>query len=57
MKDYKELLFELVRIRREMEIGVIPFVEPGSLKEDMVFDEYFHIGHQINDILRHLKSA
>ena len=56
MQNYKELMFELIRIREEMEVGVIPFVEPGSLKEDLVFDEYFHIKEQINSIIKHLKN-
>lgn len=56
MKEYKDLMMELVRIKNEMEVGVLPFLEPGSLKEDLVLDEYFHIKEQINSIVRHLKK-
>lgn len=56
MKEYRDLMLELVRIRTEMEVGVLPFLEPGSLKEDLVLDEYFHIKEQINSIVKHLKK-
>ena len=56
MKEYKDLMMELIRIKNEMEVGVLPFLEPGSLKEDLVLDEYFHIKEQINNIIKHLKN-
>ena len=48
----REKMQELINRKNEIEFGILPFVEPGSVAEDLAYDEYFFINKQIGTITR-----
>lgn len=49
-------LRQLIARRKQLEEGVLPFVEPQSLAEDLAYDEWFFVGRQIGVIHAELKK-
>ena len=52
----KAIMKELVNRRDQLEKGVIPFVEPNSLEEEMAFNELIFINKQIGTLAGFLKK-
>ena len=52
----KAIMKELVNRRDQLEKGVIPFVEPNSLEEEMAFNELIFINKQIGTLTEFLKK-
>ena len=52
----KAIMKELVNRRDLLENGVIPFVEPNSLEEEMAFNELIFINKQIGTLAGFLKK-
>lgn len=53
----KELFKSLVKRKQELEDGIIPFVEPNSIEEDLAFQELFFVNKQIGVLHNRLKEA
>ena len=43
----KSIMKELINRKNQLEKGVIPFVEPNSIEEEMAFNEIIFINKQI----------
>ena len=52
----KAIMKELVNRKNQLEEGVIPFVEPISLEEEMAFNELIFINKQIGTLTEFLKK-
>lgn len=52
----KAIMKELVNRRNQLEKGVIPFVEPNSLEEEMAFNELIFINKQIEALIGFLRK-
>ena len=52
----KAIMKELVNRRDQLEKGVIPFVEPNSIEEEMAFNELIFINKQIGTLTEFLKK-
>ena len=52
----KAIMKELVNRRDQLEKGVIPFVEPNSLEEEMAFNVLIFINKQIGTLAGFLKG-
>ena len=52
----KVIMKELVNRKNQLEKGVIPFVEPNSLEEEMAFNELILINKQIETLVGFLKK-
>ena len=52
----KEIMKILVERQNCLEKGVIPFVDSGSLEEEMAFNELMYIKKQIGAIVAGLKK-
>ena len=56
MKNWKDVLFDLTTKRDNIVKGVLPYLEPNSLKEELVFNELAHLNNQIRTILLYIKD-
>lgn len=45
-------LANLVKRKNQLEEGIIPFVEPGSVAEDLAFNELFFVMKQIGVVAK-----
>ena len=52
----KSIMKELINRKNQLEKGVIPFVEPNSIEEEMAFDELIFINKQIGALAKSLKK-
>ena len=52
----KAIMKELINRKNQLEKGVIPFVEPNSIEEEMAFDELIFINKQIGALTESLKK-
>lgn len=52
----KVIMKELVNRKNQLEKGIIPFVEPNSLEEEMAFNELIFINKQIETLVGFLKK-
>lgn len=52
----KAIMKELVNRKNQLEKGIIPFVEPNSLEEEMAFNELIFINKQIGTLAGFLKK-
>ena len=52
----KVIMKELVNRKNQLEKGIIPFVEPNSLEEEMAFNELVFINKQIGTLTGFLKK-
>ena len=52
----KAIMRELVNRKNQLEKGVVPFVEPNSIEEEMAFDELIFINKQIGALTKSLKK-
>ena len=52
----KAIMRELVNRKNQLEKGVVPFVEPNSIEEEMAFNELIFINKQIVTLTEFLKK-
>ena len=52
---WKEKFHRLVVREEEILKGELPFVEPGSLKEEYIFNELEYLKRQMNTIVKYIK--
>ena len=50
------IMRELVNRKNQLEKGVVPFVEPNSIEEEMAFNELIFINKQIGALTDFLKK-
>lgn len=52
----KAIMRELVNRKNQLENGIVPFVEPNSIEEEMAFNELIFINKQIGTLTEFLKK-
>ena len=52
---WEEKFHRLVVREEEIMKGELPFVEPGSLKEEYIFNELEYLKRQMNTIVKYIK--